>query len=64
MALKDMVYRLTAGPDDSTEPECENFLTEANESIISVEQYLAGSRSDWIKFDDDDLSADTPASCL
>ena len=75
-ALKDMINRLTAEqddsaePDDSTEPDdsaeltCDDYLAEAYESITSIEQYLAGSRSDWIEFDDDDISADTPVACL
>ena len=59
-----MINRLTAESDDSAEPLCEDYLAEAYESIASVEQYLAGSRSDWIQFDEEDLSADTPTACL
>ena len=63
-ALKEMINRLTAEPDDIVEPLCDDYLAEAYESITSIEQYLAGTRSDWIQFDEDDLSTDTPAACL
>jgi len=63
-ALKEMINRLTAEPDDDSEAQCEDYLDEANDSITSIEEYLAGSRPDWIQFDDSDLSSDTPTACL
>ena len=36
-ALKDMINRLTSESDDSAEPLCEDYLTEAYESIASIE---------------------------
>ena len=59
-----MINRLTAEPDDDSEAQCEDYLDEANDSITSIEEYLAGSRQDWIQFDDSDLSGDTPTACL
>ena len=36
-ALKEMINRLTAEPDDIVEPSCDDYLAEAYESINSVE---------------------------
>ena len=63
-AFKNMIDRLSAEPDDSPEAQCEDYLDEAIESITSIEQYLAGTRADWIAFDDSELSNDTPQVCL
>ena len=55
-----MIDRLSAETDDNPEAQCEDYLDEAIDSIISIEQYLAGTRADWIAFDDSELSSDTP----
>ena len=55
-ALRDMINRLTAEPEDDSEtPEtqCEDYsdiLLTADESLTSVVDFLAGEREDWIQY--------------